>query len=67
MNAIDNAYHATASIWREAKGGGYLFVLTSLKRYVQRLGFEKVIIQCDPENAAKDASVKVATDLNASF
>ncbi|CAK0788319.1 unnamed protein product, partial [Prorocentrum cordatum] len=56
MNAIDNAYDATASIWCEAKGGGDLFVIKSLKRHV--------IFQRDPANAAaRDAAAKVATDL----
>ncbi|CAK0857324.1 unnamed protein product [Prorocentrum cordatum] len=69
MNAIDNVYHSTASAWCEAKGGGYLFLLKCLKRYVEKLGFEKVIIQCDPENAAKDVAAKVARDIgnNATF
>ena len=60
MNAIDNVYHCTASVWCEAKGGGDLFLLKCLKRYVEKLGVEKVIAQCDPENAAKDAAIKVA-------
>ncbi|CAK0853235.1 unnamed protein product, partial [Prorocentrum cordatum] len=69
MNAIDNVYHSTASVWCEAKGGGDLFLLKCLKRYVEKLGFEKVIIQCDPENAAKDVAAKVARDIgnNATF
>ncbi|CAK0837226.1 unnamed protein product [Prorocentrum cordatum] len=69
MHAIDHVYHCAASVWREAQGGGDLFLLKCLKRYVEKLGLEKVIIQCDPENAAKDAAVKVASDIgsNARF
>ena len=69
MNAIDNVYHCTASVWCEAKGGGDLYLMKVLKRYIQRLGFEKVTIQCDPENAAKDVALKLSIEIgnNATF
>ena len=37
-----------------------MFALTCLKRCVEKFGFGKVNAQCDPENAAKDAVIKVA-------
>eukprot|EP00959_Pyramimonas_sp_CCMP1952_P134470 2813454-Pyramimonas_sp.AAC.1 len=63
MNAIDNACHATASVWYEAKGSGDTFCVKCLKRYVGELGHEKDIAQGRPENAAKDAAIKVARDV----
>ena len=43
--------------------------MKALERYVEKLGFEKVIVQRDPDNAAKDAADKVARDIgnNATF
>ncbi|CAK0899784.1 unnamed protein product, partial [Prorocentrum cordatum] len=63
MNAINSAYHAAASVWCEAKGSGDTFVVKCLQRYVEKLGREKAIAQCGPENAAKDAAIKVARDV----
>ncbi|CAK0802014.1 unnamed protein product, partial [Prorocentrum cordatum] len=57
---IDNVYHATASVWCVAKGSRDMFVVKCLRRYVEKLGHEKVTVQCDPENAAKDVAIKVS-------
>ena len=62
-NAMDNVHRKTVSICCARKSGCDQFTTRCLQPYAESLGFEKVTIPCDPENAAKDDAMRVMRDI----
>ena len=61
--AVDDLYKRTFACWCLMKGSGDAHAVKGLESYLKSLGAPKLVVQCDPENAAariiQDAAAKV--------
>ena len=52
--AIDNVYHRSMAVWCDRKGSRDNYAVKAVEEFCKSLGFEKVLLQTDPENSAID-------------